>query len=548
MIAAGVRVRLHGLLAKPELNGREGVCKERKADSGRWTVALDGNGGEVALKVSNLVLVPLTQQGKRPAVAVSTSAAAQQASAAPTPNETQGVVDGFDKMLAQLGTNRGSVSDAMVYCMENAPHHAEALATRLAASLGKAGLTTNAILARLFVVSDVLHNSGSKRQGASQYRVSLQELLPEVFENLGRVWLRKLEKQADRVRSEGAIRQVLKAWERWRAFPLLYTRGLECLIFMQISDITAREAGNEPDERLRQKVTRWFSGMTQAELPYACQQRGLAGKELPTVLCRARLCHFERYWHLQLGFKVRLHGLQAAPHLNSLVARCEQWDFAAGRWKVRLESGELKAVRQENLLFEEAGTAIGDGGSISSVGATAVAAASDSSLAPCPNADATARASPTAVSGAVADEGGCPGVSDTASIDGDPLSEEDLLEVATMEAAQAAQEARAVARSVAGYRSQKRLGTGTWTQVFEPAGGALVSPADCSEAWMQPEEGVWVSNNTRGVASRDDLRESAGSLLVGVTRQRGIRPFTYSCAVLKARKSMRGSKRRHDGR
>ncbi|CAK9087009.1 unnamed protein product [Durusdinium trenchii] len=38
-LGRGARVRLHGLQAKPELNGKEGTCLERKADTGRWLVA-----------------------------------------------------------------------------------------------------------------------------------------------------------------------------------------------------------------------------------------------------------------------------------------------------------------------------------------------------------------------------------------------------------------------------------------------------------------------------------------------------------------------------
>ncbi|CAL1152671.1 unnamed protein product, partial [Cladocopium goreaui] len=52
----------------------------------------------------------------------------------------------------------------------------------------------------------------------------------------------------------------------------------------------------ETDLLLKQKLQRWFSG-DQSQLPYAARLRGLAGKARKSEVCRARLCHFERFWH-----------------------------------------------------------------------------------------------------------------------------------------------------------------------------------------------------------------------------------------------------------
>lgn len=53
-VAVGLRVRLQGLEAKPQLNGLEGVCKAEAAGTGRWNIALD-SGREVAVRTCNLV-------------------------------------------------------------------------------------------------------------------------------------------------------------------------------------------------------------------------------------------------------------------------------------------------------------------------------------------------------------------------------------------------------------------------------------------------------------------------------------------------------------
>jgi len=336
MLAVGARVRLLGLQAKPELNGREGIIKDHKADTGRWTVQL-GDGTDFAFKGSNLEVL-------RPGFGVQPSPVQPVAT-------DKSVLDGFDQLLKNLETSRHSVFNMMVYCMEHASQHAALLAQRIARSLGKPGIGTKAYIARLFVVSDVLHNS--KGGTGEQLGASLRELLPEACERLGRVWLRRIEEQDERDSAESEVRRVLKAWQDRNVLPLLYTKGLECLLFAQVFEISAREASSELDEVLRPKLTRWFAGLNQAHLPDACQQRGLVGKALSMATCRARLCHFERYWHLQPGVGVRLHGLLSAPHLNGLSGVCEKWDLGAARWKVRMTDETLKAVKQDNLLLDD---------------------------------------------------------------------------------------------------------------------------------------------------------------------------------------------------
>jgi len=56
MLVVGSHVRLHSLKAKPELNGKEGVCvRVQPISGGRWTVLVDGT--ELSMKPDNLILV-----------------------------------------------------------------------------------------------------------------------------------------------------------------------------------------------------------------------------------------------------------------------------------------------------------------------------------------------------------------------------------------------------------------------------------------------------------------------------------------------------------
>jgi len=419
-------VRLRGLKAKPQLNGQEGTVREHKADTGRWTVKL-ADGTDFAVKASNIEVLHPGYGSQASSSAVSDT----------------NVLEGFDRLVSSLESTRQSVFDAMAYCMEHAAQHAAPLAQRLARALGKPGIGTKAYVARLFLVSDMLHNSRGTCSGASELGAGLQEMLPETCEKLGRVWLRRIEGQEERAGAEDTVRQVLGAWQEWNMFPPLFTKGLESLLFAQVFDISAKEAGGEPDGRLRQKLTRWFAGLNQSQLPNACQQRGLAGKALPMATCRARLCHFERYWHLRVGCNVRLHGLLSAPYLNGMAGTCEQWDLAAARWQVRLEDGAVKAVRQDNLVLEEAVS------SQASNGATGVRPST----------------------------GSADGVRDDSSIDGEPLTDEELAELSSME----------VDTSDRDDGCSLQRGYGVWTQVAEQGARCLVAPADydsCSEKGM----------------------------------------------------------------
>uniref|UniRef100_A0A7S1WV15 CID domain-containing protein n=1 Tax=Alexandrium catenella TaxID=2925 RepID=A0A7S1WV15_ALECA len=188
----------------------------------------------------------------------------------------------------------------MAFCFDNA-EYAAALARKLASSLGDKGLPTEAALARLYVVSDVLSNCAgdhAKRRGAAQYVASFGNLLPEAFETAGREWFRRILDFAERNQTEDRVRCVLAALRSTGAFPPNFTRGLEALLFAPVIEDASEMPDTGADELLRAKLSRWFSVANQARLPYACRLRGLSSKALPTAACRARLVHFERYWHI----------------------------------------------------------------------------------------------------------------------------------------------------------------------------------------------------------------------------------------------------------
>jgi U2-associated protein SR140 len=86
-------------------------------------------------------------------------------------------------------------------------------------------------VARLYVVSDVLHNSSASVRNASAYRTLLEAALPTVFESLrsalrgdgvGRIAAEQLKRR---------VLGVLRVWENWFLFPEAYLTGLQVRFF-----------------------------------------------------------------------------------------------------------------------------------------------------------------------------------------------------------------------------------------------------------------------------------------------------------------------------
>lgn len=233
------------------------------------------------------------------------------------------------EQLEKLSTSRASVCEAMAFCLEHAPKSATSLSKGLINSLDAPDISSETVVARLFLINDVLYNSSARVLGATLYRQTLQDLLPDAFEKLGRQSATRAPMQ--RAKVESGARKVFSAWRSWSIFPMLFIGGLEMLLCspppkagattpeasgdcgcgpgsagpeeslteqQQAAADTEAEAADkaEVDEVLRQKLLRWRSA-TEATIPNAARQRGLAGPSLPVAECVRRLCRYERFWH-----------------------------------------------------------------------------------------------------------------------------------------------------------------------------------------------------------------------------------------------------------
>jgi hypothetical protein len=129
--------------------------------------------------------------------------------------------------LSELVTD---VCEAMVWCLDNADCAVE-IAKELLDGLVEDGVALRDRVHRLFLVSDVLSNSGSTTaKSAWCYRREFESHLPAVFEKL-QGFYRAEENLLSRERAAKVVFKILQAWEKRAVFAAQYIKGLETSFF-----------------------------------------------------------------------------------------------------------------------------------------------------------------------------------------------------------------------------------------------------------------------------------------------------------------------------
>ncbi|KAJ9470973.1 Protein RRC1 [Diplonema papillatum] len=114
-------------------------------------------------------------------------------------------------ILRKLTTENASIRDAMLYALDHGAQ-AQNVCDVLADALSLAQTAPELKLARLFLVSDILYNSGCSAPKAMQFRRFLELKLPAIFDHL-----KTAISQHPYLRNP--VVKVLKAWSTWGVFP-----------------------------------------------------------------------------------------------------------------------------------------------------------------------------------------------------------------------------------------------------------------------------------------------------------------------------------------
>ncbi|KAJ1456486.1 hypothetical protein M885DRAFT_517228 [Pelagophyceae sp. CCMP2097] len=157
--------------------------------------------------------------------------------------------DDLRTLLARVTCSRASIAEAMAFTLDNAASAADVADIIRTAVVSPPQATALALrAARLFLVSDILHNTSASVRGAQAYRALFQAMLPDAVDALRRA--------ASAAPSRAAAQQLqqrvaltLATWLRWSLFPPLYVHGLEATFFTKCEDDDA-----DPAEKKKKKA------------------------------------------------------------------------------------------------------------------------------------------------------------------------------------------------------------------------------------------------------------------------------------------------------
>ncbi|KAJ9581860.1 hypothetical protein L9F63_003791, partial [Diploptera punctata] len=121
----------------------------------------------------------------------------------------------LEDLLRNMTPERLKVAEAMVFCIEHS-EAAEEICDCIAESLSYE--KSSSTIARLYLISDILHNCGVKITNASFYRKGLEARLLQIFQDVHAAYM-SLE---SRLKAEGfkqRVMQMFRAWEDWAVYP-----------------------------------------------------------------------------------------------------------------------------------------------------------------------------------------------------------------------------------------------------------------------------------------------------------------------------------------
>eukprot|EP00040_Diaphanoeca_grandis_P027041 m.152898 g.152898 ORF g.152898 m.152898 type:complete len:697 (-) comp30817_c2_seq7:42-2132(-) len=135
--------------------------------------------------------------------------------------------DTLEEMLRSISPERQEIARAMVFCLNHASA-AQEVVDCIAESLSILETPAMTKVARLFLVSDILHNCSAHVRNASYYRNGFEGKLPQIFLALHQTY----RSFSGRLRAEQFRQHVtncLEVWKDWNVFTPMFFKELECM-------------------------------------------------------------------------------------------------------------------------------------------------------------------------------------------------------------------------------------------------------------------------------------------------------------------------------
>ncbi|XP_064998975.1 protein RRC1-like [Musa acuminata AAA Group] len=132
--------------------------------------------------------------------------------------------DEFEDMLRALTLERSQIREAMGFSLDNADAAGEVVEV-LTESLTLKETPVPTKVARLMLVSDILHNSSAPVKNASAYRTKFEATLPDIMESFNDLY-RSITGRITAEALKERVLKVLQVWADWFLFSDAYLNGL----------------------------------------------------------------------------------------------------------------------------------------------------------------------------------------------------------------------------------------------------------------------------------------------------------------------------------
>uniref|UniRef100_A0A8C4NDW0 Zgc:163098 n=1 Tax=Eptatretus burgeri TaxID=7764 RepID=A0A8C4NDW0_EPTBU len=125
--------------------------------------------------------------------------------------------DQLESLLRGLTTRRMEIAEVMAFCLTHA-EAAEEVVECIAESLSILQTPLPKKIARLYLVSDILHNSCAKVVNASYYRKYFEGKLPQIFTDIHEVY-KCIQSRLQAEQFKQRVLACFRAWEDWAVYP-----------------------------------------------------------------------------------------------------------------------------------------------------------------------------------------------------------------------------------------------------------------------------------------------------------------------------------------
>eukprot|EP01038_Epipyxis_sp_PR26KG_P014491 gene14491-19453_t len=150
-------------------------------------------------------------------------------------------------ILKHLTLSRDSIKHAMGFAFDKIESAEEIIQMIHELLIEPANHSAAVKISALYLLSDILHNSGTRMKNASSFRSLIQNILPESFESMGACFRQTITAKGrmSAFQVEERIKKLFQCWSQWSIFPTLFLTGLQASFYRSENDIIQAQVNND---------------------------------------------------------------------------------------------------------------------------------------------------------------------------------------------------------------------------------------------------------------------------------------------------------------